>query len=181
MAYAYASRSRPAAAPPRSAGNAKSAPGANRRNPRAFRHSVGEPNTLLMASLPPILLLDDDPDDLIILRRLLSKAGVKNKTVAFEDSSAAVAHLEAEIARGHQIYYPCLAITDLHMPRMNGFAFTEWVRAQPALADTMVIMVSSSEDPKDKARALKAGARHFFLKYPPASVLEKIVREAKCG
>jgi CheY-like chemotaxis protein len=134
-----------------------------------------------MSSLPPILLVDDDSDDLFILRRLLNKAGVQNKTVAFEDPRAAVAHLEAEIARGDKIYYPCLAITDLHMPQMNGFAFTEWVRSQPALADTTVIMVSSSEDPKDKARAIQAGARHFFLKYPPASALERAVAEAKCG
>ena len=121
------------------------------------------------------MLVDDDPDDLFILRRLLGKAGIKNKTVAFEDSKAAVAHLEAEIANGDTLYLPCVIFTDLHMPRMNGLEFTAWVRAQSALAKSVVIMVSSSESPEDRVRAREAGATQFLLKYPAASVLERIV------
>ena len=127
------------------------------------------------------MLVDDDPDDLFILRRLLGKAGIKNKTVAFEDPKAAVAHLEAEIANGDTLYFPCVIFTDLHMPRMTGFEFTAWVRAQKALAKSAVIMVSSSESPHDKARAQEAGATHFLLKYPAASVLERLVSEAVKG
>ena len=133
-----------------------------------------------MASLPPILLVDDDSDDLFILRRLLGKAGVENKTVAFEDPKAAVAHLEAEIANDDTIYLPCLVFTDLHMPRMNGFELTKWIRAQPALAHTTIAMVSSSEDPEDAAKAATSGAAHFLVKYPTASVLAALVDGAKC-
>lgn len=50
-----------------------------------------------MSNPPPILIVDDDPDDIFILKRLLTKAGIENKTVSFEDPCAAVAHLQAEI------------------------------------------------------------------------------------
>lgn len=126
------------------------------------------------------MLVDDDPDDLFILRRLLGKAGIKNKTVAFEDPSAAVAHLEAEIARGDTLYFPCVIFTDLHMPRMNGLEFAAWVRTQPALARSVVMMVTSSERPEDEARAREVGVKHFLIKYPAASVLEKLLAEAGC-
>jgi CheY-like chemotaxis protein len=134
-----------------------------------------------MPSLPPLLLVDDDSDDLFILRRLLGKAGIENKAVAFEDSKAAVAHLVAEIANADKLYLPCVVFTDLHMPRVNGFELTRWIRTQPMLADTVVVMISSSEDPRDRLKAMEVGVRHFLLKYPPASVLQGIVREAKCG
>ncbi|HUR59988.1 MAG TPA: response regulator [Opitutaceae bacterium] len=126
-------------------------------------------------------MVDDDPDDLFILRRLLGKAGIKNKTVAFEDPKAAMAHLVAEIANGDTLYLPCVIFTDLHMPRVSGFEFTAWIRAQPALAKSTVIMVSSSEIPEDRGRAVEAGAKHFLLKYPPASVLQRLMAEAHCG
>src|SRR5690606_25394912 len=137
----------------------------------------GNRNPPCMSTLPPILLVDDDSDDLFILRRLIGKAGIKNKTVAFEDPKAAVAHLIAEIANHDELYLPCLIFTDLNMPRMDGIELTRWIRDQPALADTTVIMVSSSEDPRDKANAMDAGARQFLLKYPTASVLASIAAE----
>jgi CheY-like chemotaxis protein len=69
-----------------------------------------------MVALPPILIVDDDADDIFILKRLLAKANITHKVVSFEDARAAFAYLQAEIAAGDKIYYPCVAFTDLNMP-----------------------------------------------------------------
>jgi len=133
-----------------------------------------------MAQLPPILIVDDDADDVFILRRLLVKAGVKNKTVSFEDPVAAVMHLTAVIRSGETLFIPCATFTDLNMRGMSGIKFTQWARSQSALASMRIVMVSSSENPKDQAAAIAAGADRYFVKYPAASALERLVAEFKC-
>ncbi len=133
-----------------------------------------------MANLPPILILDDDPDDIFILRRLLFKADIKNKTVAFEDPKAAIAHLAGEISSGNALFIPCLIFTDLQMPGMDGFEFAKWVRNQPALADSLLVMVSGSHDPKNEVRAAALGINELFLKYPNQEQLAQLF-EKGCG
>ena len=134
-----------------------------------------------MPQLPPILLVDDDPDDLFILRRLLAKVGVENKIVAFEDPRGAVAHLEAVVREDDTLFLPCIIFTDLQMPGMDGIEFAGWVRSQPDLAETLIVMVSSSEDPKHAERSSAVGVSRYLLKYPAASVLAGLVKTAPCG
>lgn len=55
------------------------------------------------------------------------------------------------------------------------------IRNQPELASTKVIIVSSSENPHDAARALAAGADKFFVKYPTASVLQALMKTSGCA
>lgn len=124
---------------------------------------------------PPILIVDDDPDDIFILRRLLLKAGVPNKTVAFEDPKLAVVHLKAVVDAADPHLIPSFAFTDLNMPHMSGVQFAHWARAEPGLARMRVVMLSSSEDAKDKAAALEAGVEQYLLKYPPVRVIESFV------
>ena len=82
-------------------------------------------DTVPMSSLPPIFIMDDAADDLFILKRLLEKAEIKNKTVSFEDPTAAVACLQAEIApRRLSSISDVRFFTDLNMPRMAGVEFT---------------------------------------------------------
>lgn len=132
-----------------------------------------------MGALPPILLVDDDPDDLFILKRLLLKAGVKNKVVAMEDVRTALVYLENEIQSADLCYVPCVVFTDLNMPQLSGIEFVRWMRGKAQLDKTKIVMVSSSEDPLDAAQAEKEGATHFFLKYPAPSVLASVVADTE--
>lgn len=134
-----------------------------------------------VVSLAPILTIDDDPDDLFILKRLLSKGGVTNKVVAFEDGVAARAYLDIESRQPRSLYLPCIVFTDLHMPRMNGFEFVAWIRSQPTLQDLPVIVVSSSEAPGDRRRAEAVGATAFLTKYPTAATLRQLSDEFGCS
>lgn len=83
-----------------------------------------------------------------------------------------MAHLQAEIHERDERFYPCVVFSDLNMPWLDGEELAKWIRRQPELARTKVIVVSSSENPDDVARALAAGANKFFVKYPAAGVLQ---------
>ena len=128
-----------------------------------------------MGALPPILIVDDDPDDLFILKRLLSKGGVQNKVIAFEDPSAAIDHLELESRNPDRRFMPCIVFTDLNMPGMSGIELTAWIRAHPALMELAVVVISSSTDPVDEEHARTAGALRFLSKYPSPETLRNLV------
>ena len=54
------------------------------------------------------------------------------------------------------------------MPRKSGLEVTRWIRAQSAFDSLPVVILTSSEQPEDRAGATRAGADGFFIK-PVAS------------
>ncbi|HTQ53120.1 MAG TPA: response regulator [Bryobacteraceae bacterium] len=66
-------------------------------------------------------------------------------------------------------------VTDLNMPRMDGFEFIERIRAEPRHRLLPIIVVSGDTDPGTPARLAAMGANAFFPKpYSPAQVRLKL-------
>ena len=66
-------------------------------------------------------------------------------------------------------------VTDLNMPRMDGFEFIERIRAEPRHKRLPIIVVSGDTDPRTPARLSELGADAFFSKpYSPARVRLKL-------
>ena len=66
-------------------------------------------------------------------------------------------------------------VTDLHMPRMDGFELIRTVRADSRFARLPVIVISGDTDPRTPERLRQLGADAFFSKpYSPAAVREKL-------
>ena len=66
-------------------------------------------------------------------------------------------------------------VTDLNMPRMDGFEFIERIRAEPRLRQLPIIVVSGDTDPATPARLAAIGVNAFFSKpYSPAKVRLKL-------
>ena len=66
-------------------------------------------------------------------------------------------------------------VTDLNMPRMDGFELIEKVRAESRFADLPVIVISGDTDPRTPERIARLGVNAFFGKpYSPAEVREKL-------
>jgi two-component system chemotaxis sensor kinase CheA len=57
-----------------------------------------------------------------------------------------------------------LVISDLQMPRLDGFGLLEEIRRDPRLSKIPVIIVSSVENPDEQARGLKLGADAYIVK-----------------
>jgi CheY-like chemotaxis protein len=131
-----------------------------------------------MAQLPPYVVVDDEDDDVFIIKRLLTKAGVDNKGMVFQEPLVAIDYLEAQMSAGDEFLIPFLIFTDLKMPVMDGFEFISWVRSRPALKKTMVVMLTSSENPADVKRALAVGADKCLSKFPTAPCFRELVAAA---
>jgi signal transduction histidine kinase/DNA-binding response OmpR family regulator len=111
-----------------------------------------------------VLLADDNADMRAYVGRLLAAQGYEIEAVG--DGMAA---LEAARRR-----HPDLILTDVMMPRLDGFAFLRQLRADPALASVPVIMLSARAGEEAKVEGLEAGADDYLVKPFPA--LELIAR-----
>jgi CheY-like chemotaxis protein/chemotaxis signal transduction protein len=57
-----------------------------------------------------------------------------------------------------------LVLTDVQMPRLDGFALTRRIKQTPELARIPVVILSSLASPEDKRRGLDAGADAYLIK-----------------
>jgi CheY-like chemotaxis protein len=66
-------------------------------------------------------------------------------------------------------------VTDLNMPRMDGFELIRRIREDRRLASTPIIVVSADTDPATPERIAQLGVSAFFAKpYSPAQVRQKL-------
>jgi CheY-like chemotaxis protein len=66
-------------------------------------------------------------------------------------------------------------VTDLNMPRMDGFELIRRVRADHRLANLPIIVVSADTDPTTPSRIAELGVDAFFPKpFSPAQVRRKL-------
>jgi diguanylate cyclase (GGDEF)-like protein len=100
-----------------------------------------------------ILVVDDNPDKLSLLETALRMAGYNVRTAI--DGEEAISFIEA--------YQPDLVITDVMMPRMNGFELAERIRGNPLTKFIPVIMqTAAGHRVEDLRRASEAGALGYI-------------------
>lgn len=129
--------------------------------------------------LAPLLLVEDNADDLYFLTRLLKPAGIVNPLYIVSDGEEAIELLGRVLRADPAVPPPLAAFVDIKMPRLDGFELLAWIRQHPQLDGLAVIMLSSSSEARDVARAAELGAQYFFAKYPPAATLARVLEAAK--
>jgi len=106
-----------------------------------------------MESEANILVVDDNPDKLHLLEAALCLAGYRVTTAT--DGDEALAAIES--------YQPDLVITDVMMPRMNGYELAQRIRANPRTKFIPVIMqTAASRRVEDLRRASEVGALGYI-------------------
>jgi two-component system chemotaxis response regulator CheY len=70
-------------------------------------------------------------------------------------------------------------ITDINMPRLDGFGFIERVREHAAHRATPILVLTTESDPAKKDRARQAGATGWIVKpFHPEKLIEAVRRVA---
>ena len=74
---------------------------------------------------------------------------------------------------------PDVIITDINMPRLDGFGFIEQVRKQPRFRGTPILVLTTENDDVRKDRARAAGATGWIVKpFNPVKLIDAIRRVA---
>lgn len=119
-----------------------------------------------MAGLPVILLVEDNPDDVLLARRAVKKAALPVAMQVVEDGDEAVAYLDGSGQFGDRgrSPLPALILLDLKLPKRSGLEVLRWVRSQPALDTTPVVVLTSSSEDEDIQKAYALGANSYLQK-----------------
>lgn len=122
---------------------------------------------------PTILLVEDGEDDVFIMKRALNQAGVMNPLQVVSDGQMALDYLAGtgDYSDRERFPLPFLVFLDLKLPYVHGFEVLSWVRSQEPLNSIVVIVLTSSDEPRDQQRAYALGARSYLVKPPKPEVL----------
>ena len=124
----------------------------------------------LAASVPDsgarVLLADDNADLRSYIARLLTERG-------YEVTPAADGEAALDAIRRRR---PDLVVTDVMMPRLDGFGLLRAIREDPALRDLPVVVLSARAGEEAKVEGLEAGADDYLAK--PFSARELLARVA---
>ena len=104
-----------------------------------------------------ILLVEDDEVDVKALKWAFEKLKVANPLVIARDGEEALELLK-DLPR------PYLIISDINMPRMNGIELLRKIRATPDLRDSIVFVLTTSNDEQDKIDAYNLNVAGYMLK-----------------
>jgi two-component system chemotaxis sensor kinase CheA len=122
------------------------------------------------ADAPAILVVEDSITSRMLLKGILESAGYRVKT--------AVDGLEAFATLRTQDFD--LVVSDVEMPRLNGFDLTARIRADKKLAELPVVLVTALESREDRERGVDVGANAYLVKssFDQSNLLEAVRRLA---
>jgi CheY-like chemotaxis protein len=128
-----------------------------------------------------ILVAEDDAADAYFLQRAFKRAGIPVTLTFVRDGQQVMDYLRGEGPFADRAAHPMpqLLLLDLKMPRRDGFDVLEWIRNEPAFKDLMVVIFSSSEEPRDIGRAYRLGANEYLVKPHSLEELNRLVGQLK--
>lgn len=109
-----------------------------------------------------LLIVDDDEIDREAIMRSLHKERVLNPVVTAGDGVEALELLRRD--GDERIERPVIVILDWKMPRMNGLEFLEELRADPNLRETVVFVLTTSQDEEDIMNAYRNLVAGYIVK-----------------
>src|SRR5262245_8435504 len=113
-----------------------------------------------------ILVVEDEADDRFLIETAFRKIGVTEPINFVADGLEAIAYIkgEGQYSDRSRFPYPTFVITDLKMPRADGFAVLEHLKNHPEWAIIPTVVLSASSDPDDIKKSYWLGASSYHVK-----------------
>ncbi len=133
-----------------------------------FTARVGLPGEEVVQRLPlepgeacdlRVLVVDDSATNRQILEEMLRRHGIRAVTVSSGADALDRLRRSSEAGRPFR-----LVLTDANMPALDGFALAEKIKTDHGLAETVIMMLSSSDAPGDAARCERLGITTYLTK-----------------
>jgi two-component system response regulator len=113
-----------------------------------------------------ILLVEDNDDDAELTTMAFKAARLFNRLVRVRDGVEALDYLNARGSyAGRDIDdVPALVLLDINLPRLNGLEVLAAIRATPPIQHVPVVMLTSSDEEKDRLAAYSHCANSYVRK-----------------
>jgi signal transduction histidine kinase/DNA-binding response OmpR family regulator len=117
-----------------------------------------------------VLIVDDNSTNRLILQEMTRNWGMQSEAV--ENAREAISVLRQAHQTGARVQ---LVLSDVNMPDVDGFTLTEWIRQDRALAETIVIVLTSGARPTDIERCDELNvAAHLMKPVKQSELLDAI-------
>ena len=110
-----------------------------------------------------VLVIDDESDIQGLVRDVLTNAGIETWAVGPEEALDALRELRPEAL-----------VVDVAMPGIDGHEIVRYVRSDPELSDTFVLMLTARTRPEDLEAGFDSGADDYLTK--PFAIEELVAR-----
>lgn len=119
----------------------------------------------------PVIIIEDDQDDKEMLEEVFKKLGYKNELLFFSDGEKALHFLNTSDC------IPFIILSDINMPRLDGFALRDKIRmdAQLQIKCIPYLFFSTASSQKAVVDAYSLSVQGFFIKQNSMAELEKTV------
>ena len=113
-----------------------------------------------------ILIVEDNPQDEMLILRALRKGNVVNRIDVVRDGQQALDYLfgEGEFAGRDPEELPVIVSLDIGLPRLSGLEVLERLRADPRTELLPVVILTSSDEERDRLKSYQTGANSFVRK-----------------
>ena len=112
-----------------------------------------------------IVLAEDDDGHANLIHRNLERAGLTNGFIRVKDGQEVLELIRGEGQfAGQTIHGDYLLLLDINMPRVDGVEVLRQIKADPRLAMIPVIMLTTTDDPREIERCYKLGCNVYITK-----------------
>ena len=119
----------------------------------------------------PVILIEDDEDDKDLFEEVFKKLGYQNKLLFFLDGQSALDHLNSSSD------IPFLILSDINIPRLDGFALRQKIKTDAALELKCIpyLFFTTASNQKAVIDAYSMSVQGFFIKPSSMDGLEKTI------
>ncbi len=113
-----------------------------------------------------LILAEDDDGHALLTMENLREAGVRNEILRFPDGQATLDFF-LNGSYGSSVYQagcPYLLLLDIRMPRLSGVEVLETLRRTPPFHTLPVIVLTTSDDPREVERCYTLGCNSYIVK-----------------
>jgi chemotaxis family two-component system response regulator Rcp1 len=110
-----------------------------------------------------VLLAEDNAGDVFLIREALRAQSLDYDLHVLKDGTEAARYLD-KIGSSPGVPCPDVFLVDLNLPSGDGHKLIETFRRHPQCALVPVVVVTSSDSPRDRERAQALGANAYFRK-----------------
>lgn len=112
-----------------------------------------------------VLLAEDDDGHATLVRRNLQRSGVANEVARVADGQEALDYVRCAGAYADRVRNgPLLILLDIKMPRLDGIETLRQLKADPATRGIPVIMLTTTDDPREIERCYELGCSVYITK-----------------
>ena len=126
---------------------------------------------LILNKNGPVVVIEDDPDDQEFLSEVFQKLNYQNKILFFFDGEKALEYINATND------LPFLILSDINLPKLDGFALREKLRTDAKLSNKCIpyLFFSTAANQKSVIEAYSKSSQGFFVTQTSMEELERTI------